>query len=210
MESCDFLDLLKERGLLPAAPVAAAEASLQPVEGTTIVAVRCADGVVVAGDRRATMGNSVVYDRADKVLIIDDEAVMAIAGSPAVAWDIARMLEMSVQYYRRSQLQGLSLDGKVRTLSRLLRQNLPLAMQGIGAVVPIFAAFDHAATEGKIFFYDLSGGRVRVRGFLRHWVGRTHCARRAVLPKSLGAAAAAGNGRRAGGRAGAQDAGDGR
>ena len=76
------------------------------------------------------MGNLVVYDRADKVLIIDDEAVMAIAGSPAVAWDIARMLEMSVQYYRRSQLQGLSLDGKVRTLSRLLRQNLPLAMQG--------------------------------------------------------------------------------
>ena len=98
MESCDFLDLLKERGLLPAAPVAAADASLQPVEGTTIVSVRCADGVVVAGDRRATMGNSVVYDRADKVLIIDDEAVMAIAGSPAVAWDIARMLEMSVQY----------------------------------------------------------------------------------------------------------------
>ncbi len=157
MESCDFLDLLKERELLPAAPVVAAEASLQPVEGTTIVAVRCADGVVVAGDRRATMGNSVVYDRADKVLIIDDEAVMAIAGSPAVAWDIARMLEMSVQYYRRSQLQGLSLDGKVRTLSRLLRQNLPLAIQGIGAVVPIFAAFDHAAAKGKIFFYDLLG-----------------------------------------------------
>lgn len=157
MESCDFLDLLKERGLLPAAPVAAAEGSLQPVEGTTIVAVRCADGVVVAGDRRATMGHSVVYDRADKVLIIDDEAVMAIAGSPAVAWDIARMLEMSVQYYRRSQLQGLSLDGKVRILSRLLRQNLPLAVQGIGAVVPIFAAFDHGAAHGKIFFYDLLG-----------------------------------------------------
>ena len=157
MESCNFLDLLKERGLLPAAPVAAVEASLQPVEGTTIVAVRYADGVVVAGDRRATMGNSIVYDRADKVLIIDDEAVMAIAGSPAVAWDIARMLEMSVQYYRRSQLQRLSLNGKVRTLSRLLRQNLPLAIQGIGAVVPIFAAFDHAAAEGKIFFYDLLG-----------------------------------------------------
>ena len=71
------------------------------------MAVRYADGVLVAGDRRATMGNLVVYDRADKVLSIDDDAIMAIAGSPAVAYDIARMLEMSVQYYRRSQLQRL-------------------------------------------------------------------------------------------------------
>ena len=186
MESCDFLDLLKERELLPAAPTIAAEASLQPVEGTTIVAVRCADGVVVAGDRRATMGNLVVYDRADKVLIIDDEAVMAIAGSPAVAWDIARMLEMSVQYYRRSQLQGLSLDGKVRTLSRLLRQNLPLAMQGIGAVVPIFAAFDHAAAEGKIFFYDLLGAEFECVDFCATGSGAHLCAVRCTTKTAGG------------------------
>ena len=70
---------------------------------------------------------------------------------------IARMLEMSVQYYRRSQLQRLSLDGKLRTLSRLLRQNLPMAMQGIGAVVPIFASYDEVAAQSKIFFYDLLG-----------------------------------------------------
>ena len=67
------------------------------------------------------------------------------------------MLEMSVQYYRRSQLQKLSLDGKLRTLSRLLRQNLPMAMQGVGAVIPIYAAFDERDELGKIFFYDLLG-----------------------------------------------------
>jgi len=157
MESCDFLGLLKEQGHWPPAPVAVPEGKIEPVEGTTILAVRYADGVLVAGDRRATMGNMVVYDRADKVLSIDDDAVMAIAGSPAIAYDIARMLEMSVQYYRRSQLQRLSLDGKLRTLSRLLRQNLPMALQGIGAVVPIFSVFDQDVDRGKIFFYDLLG-----------------------------------------------------
>ena len=157
MESCDFLDLLREGGHLAAVPTAVPGEQIQPVEGTTIMAVRSADGVLVAGDRRATMGNLVVYDRADKVLSIDDDAIMAIAGSPAVAYDIARMLEMSVQYYRRSQLQRLSLDGKLRTLSRLLRQNLPMAMQGIGAVVPIFASYDEVAAQSKIFFYDLLG-----------------------------------------------------
>ena len=157
MESCDFLDLLREGGHLAAVPAAVPGEQIQPIEGTTIMAVRYADGVLVAGDRRATMGNLVVYDRADKVLSIDDDAIMAIAGSPAVAYDIARMLEMSVQYYRRSQLQRLSLDGKLRTLSRLLRQNLPMAMQGIGAVVPIFASYDEVAAQSKIFFYDMLG-----------------------------------------------------
>ncbi len=158
MESCDFLDLLREGGHLPeVASVAQGDRPFESTEGTTILAVRYRDGVLVAGDRRATMGNLVVYDRADKVLSIDDDSVMAISGSPAIAYEIARMLEMSVQYYRRSQLQKLSLDGKLRTLSRLLRQNLPMAMQGVGAVIPIYAAFDPRDATGKIFFYDLLG-----------------------------------------------------
>ena len=163
MEGGDFLTLLKQQGHLPTAPADAATAvdagKWKSTEGTTILAVRFAAGVLIAGDRRATMGNTVVYDRADKVLCIDDAAVMALSGSPAVAYDIARMLEMSFQHYRRSQLQTLSLDGKLRVLSRLLRENLPMAMQGIGAVVPIFAAFDPVEAAGKIFFYDLLGAQ---------------------------------------------------
>jgi proteasome beta subunit len=161
MEETDFLTLLKQGGHLPAAPTAAAQVgpALAGTEGTTILALRYAEGVLVAGDRRATMGNTVVYDRADKVLGIDDEAVMALSGSPAVAYEIARLLEMSLQHYRRSQLQSLSLAGKLRVLSRLLRENLPMAMQGIGAVVPIFAAYDEQAEAGRIYFYDLLGAQ---------------------------------------------------
>lgn len=158
MESCDFLDMLREGGHLPeAATMAQGKRDFESVEGTTILAVRYRDGVLVAGDRRATMGNLVVYDRADKVLSIDDDSVMAISGSPATAYEIARMLEMSVQYYRRTQLQKLSLDGKLRTLSRLLRQNLQMAMQGVGTVIPIYVAYDERDQQSKIFFYDLLG-----------------------------------------------------
>ncbi|MBM3277770.1 MAG: proteasome subunit alpha [Candidatus Handelsmanbacteria bacterium] len=162
----DFLALLRERGqLLPAPPVAPRPPEhFETTEGTTILALRYRDGVLVAGDRRATMGNTVVYDRADKVLAIDDSAVLAISGSPAIGYEIARLLEVSFQHYRRSQLQTLSLDGKLRTLSRLLRENLGLAMQGIGAVVPILAAYD-PQEGGKIFFYDLLGAQFETVDF---------------------------------------------
>lgn len=157
----DFLALLRERGqLLPAPPGPASPhpAPFESTEGTTILALRYRSGVLVAGDRRATAGNTVIYDRADKVLAIDDSGVLALSGSPAIGYEIARLLEISFQHYRRTQLQELSLDGKLRTLSRLLRENLPMAMQGIGAVVPIFAARDGEA-GGKIFFYDLLGAQ---------------------------------------------------
>ena len=137
-------------------------------EGTTIMAARYREGVIIAGDRRATSGTSVVYDRADKVINIDDYSVLAISGSPAIAFEIARVLEHSFQYYRRSQLQELSLEGKLRTLSRLIRDNLPMALQGIGAVIPIFATFDlreGAEGNGKIFFYDAMGAQFECSDF---------------------------------------------
>ena len=101
----DFLSLLKERGQLPHPPPVrpAGGPGIEPTEGTTILALRFRDGVLVAGDRRATMGNTVIYDRADKVLSIDDCSVMALSGSPANAYEIARMLEISFQHYRRSR-----------------------------------------------------------------------------------------------------------
>jgi proteasome beta subunit len=163
LESADFLNILKEHGQLPAVPEAVTRTpgvpGVDPTEGTTILAVRYAHGVLVAGDRRATAGNTVIYDRADKVLSVDDRSVMALSGSPANAYEIARMLEISFQHYRRTQLQELSLDGRLRTLSRLLRENLPMALQGIGAVVPIYATCEGTGAEavGKIFFYDVLG-----------------------------------------------------
>lgn len=170
----DFADVLRRHGALPPpAPLPAMAQGVLPgpvaealaTRGTTILAFRFCGGVLMAGDRRATAGNLVVYDRADKVLEIDRYSLMAIAGVPATAWEMARMLEHSFQFYRRSQLQELSLEGKVRALSKLLRDNLGYAMQGVGVVVPIFAAFDTAAAIPRLYFYDVMGARFEVADF---------------------------------------------
>ena len=157
----DFASLLRSRGLYPAAAssVQHSAASIAPTEATTILAFKFADGILVAGDRRATAGNLVVYDRADKVLEIDKYSLMAIAGVPATAWEMARVLEHSFQFYRRSQLQEMSLDGKVRALSKLLRDNLGMVMQGVGVVVPIFGTYDLEAQISRLYFYDAMGAQ---------------------------------------------------
>ena len=129
--------------------------SFTPTQATTILAFKFTGGVLVAGDRRATAGNTVVYDRADKVLEIDRHSIMAIAGVPATAWEMARVLEHSLQYFRRTQLQEMSVDGKVRALSKLLRDNFGFVVQGIGVVVPIFATYDFAG-EGRRGFISMT------------------------------------------------------
>ena len=159
--------------------------TLEIPEATTVVAMRYNEGIIIAGDRRATAGTAVVHDRAEKVLPIDTHSVLAISGAPAMAYEIARVLKHSFQYFRRSQLQELSVEGKLRTLSRLIRENLPMAMQGIGAVIPIFALYapqtDESENGGKIYFYDALGahfenvdfattgsGSIWIRGVLRY------------------------------------------
>src|SRR5207245_10955201 len=122
--SQDFAAVLQRKGLLsPAAtvdPTARApnsrEQSWKPTEATTILAFKFSGGVLVAGDRRAISGNTVVYDRADKVLEIDRHSIMAIAGVPATEWETARVLEHSFQYFRRTQLQEMRVAGKVIAL----------------------------------------------------------------------------------------------
>ena len=158
---------------------------LQIPEATTVVAMRYKEGIIIAGDRRATAGTAVVHDRAEKVIPIDSHSALAISGAPATAYEIARVLKHSFQYFRRSQLQELSVEGKLRTLSKLIRDNLPMAMQGIGAVIPIYALYSPQTEEsengGKIYFYDALGahfenvdfattgsGSIWIRGVLRY------------------------------------------
>jgi proteasome beta subunit len=162
MHNGDFWSLLKEKGYRlgsPPLPVGmeAIDGKIPVTQGTTIFSLKYKGGVLVAGDRRATAGTTVMYDRTDKVIDIDRHSVMAIAGVPATAFEIARVMEHTFKYYRRSQLQELSLEGKVRALSKLLKENIPMAIQGIGAVAPIYAAFDPHRKEGKIYFYDILG-----------------------------------------------------
>lgn len=184
----DFFQLLQEQGYRFSNGAVGPEASTTSVSSlthsTTVLAVKYRDGVLVGGDRRATAGNMVMYDRTDKVLEIDRHCVMAIAGVPATAFEMARVLEHSFKYYRRSQLQDLSFEGKLRALSKLLKENVPAALAGTGAVVPVFAGYDHQQGCGKIFFYDILGaefegvehaisgsGSPTIRGIL-HYVNR--------------------------------------
>jgi len=162
----DFPALLRSKGLLgpalanPVPQTATPEKTWQPTEATTILAFKFSGGVLVAGDRRATAGNTVVYDRADKVLEIDRHSIMAIAGVPATAWEMARVLEHSFQFFRRTQLQEMSVDGKVRALSKLLRDNFGFVVQGVGVVVPIFATYNnHPKPEARLYFYDAMGAQ---------------------------------------------------
>src|SRR3954466_1114157 len=161
----DFSSILRRNGLLGTTehfpPMSSGQpaASIVPTQATTILAFKFAGGVLVAGDRRATSGHTVVYDRADKVLEIDRHSLMAIAGVPSAAWEMARVLEHSLQYFRRTQLQEMSVDGKVRALSKLLRDNLGFVLQGVGVVVPIFATYDHAASVPRMYFYDPMGAQ---------------------------------------------------
>ena len=148
-----------------AAATGAASNALQ-TEATTVLSFHYKEGVLIAGDRRATAGNMIMYDRADKVIDLDQETIIAIAGSPAVAFEMARTLQTSFQYYRRSQLQALSLNAKVRALGKLIKDNLPMTLQGVGAVVPILAARDaHHHPAPVLYFYDALGAQFQAVDF---------------------------------------------
>jgi proteasome beta subunit len=171
----DFTDLLRTSGNGPiladtfrgaVTDRALTSAATLHTEATTVLSFQYKDGVLIAGDRRATAGNIIMYDRADKVIELDQDTIIAIAGSPAVAFEMARTLQTSFQYYRRSQLQALSLGAKVRALGKLIKDNLPMTMQGIGTVVPILAARDaQHQPEPSLYFYDALGAQFQAVDF---------------------------------------------
>jgi proteasome beta subunit len=101
----------------------------------------------------------VMYDRAEKILPLDDHTLIAISGSFAKAIEISRYLRHAFKYYERSQLQPMSLEGKLAEMTRRIEGNLPMMMQGIGAFIPVLSAYDLEADEGRIFFYDGMGAR---------------------------------------------------
>ena len=162
----DFLSLLAHRNVPVVRGESAHSAPVQ-TQATTVFAFHYKDGVLMAGDRRATAGNVIVTDRVDKVIEIDATSLLAIAGVPATAFEMARVMQTSFEYYRRSQLQSLSLPAKVRALARLLRENLPMTMQGVGVVVPLFAGLDTQTQPATplIYFYDPLGAQFQAVGY---------------------------------------------
>jgi proteasome beta subunit len=159
----DFLALLPKN---PFAVAQAGGAHAPALEATTVFAFHCAAGVIVAGDHRATAGNIIFSDRTEKILELDRHSLLAIAGNPAIAMEMARTLQTSFDFYRRSQLQPMSMPAKMRALARLLHENLPATLQGFGHVAPIFAGADGVdGNRPSIYFYDPLGAQFEAAAF---------------------------------------------
>jgi proteasome beta subunit len=148
--------------------------------GTTIVAATFAGGVVMAGDRRATMGNIIAQRDIQKVFPADEFSVVGIAGTAGLAVEMVRLFQTELEHYEKIEGTTLSMDGKANRLAALIRANLGLAMQGL-AVVPLFAGYDLAADQGRIFSYDVTGGRYEETAF--HAVGSGSLFARGSLKK---------------------------
>jgi proteasome beta subunit len=126
--------------------------------GTTVLGLKFSGGVVMAGDRRATEGYSIADDKMDKVFAADDYSAIAIAGAAGQAVEIVKLFQLELEHYEKITGDRLSLEGKANRLGQMIRGNFPLAVQGL-VVVPLFGGFDHGRGEGRIFYYDATGGR---------------------------------------------------
>ena len=131
---------------------------------TTVVALRFADGVIMAGDRRATMGNIIAHRSMEKVFAADRFSAVAIAGSAGMAVEMVRLFQVQLEHYEKVEGTALSLEGKANQLAQMVRQNLPLAMQGL-VVVPLFAGYDTTRAVGRIYSYDATGGHYEETDF---------------------------------------------
>ena len=127
--------------------------------GTTVLALKFNNGVVILADRRATIGNLIMFEQAEKVMPLDDFTVVAISGSFARSIEICRYLKHSFKYYRRAVLQELTLEGKLSEISRALAGNVEMAMNGIGVFIPIVAAYDKTTDKFGVYFFDGAGAR---------------------------------------------------
>ena len=163
-----FFDLLRRTApdALPGANWPAARLSdggprpapLEVPHGTTIVCLKYAGGVVMAGDRRATEGYTIASRRIDKVSQCDQWSAMAISGAAGPGMEIVRLLQTELEHYEKVEGEPLSLEGKANKLSQMIRANLPAAMQGL-VVVPLFCGYDLRKGEGRLYKYDVTGGK---------------------------------------------------
>jgi proteasome beta subunit len=170
-----FSELLRLSGLHPTQHLPHAPASpgdLTP-HATTCVAVRVADGVVMAGDRRATSGNLISHNHMDKVHPADRHSGVAIAGAAGPALEMVKLFQLQLEHYEKVEGTHLSLEGKANQLSGMIRGNLPMAMQGM-VVVPIFAGWDFRRHSGRLFAFDATGGRYEERDFVATGSGSLH------------------------------------
>jgi len=166
--------------LLPTGRRLPSGASLEAPHGTTIVALLFEGGVVMAGDRRATMGNLIANRDMEKVFAADEYSVVGIAGTAGVAIELVRLYQVELEHYEKIEGAVMSLEGKANRLASMIRGNLALAMQGL-TVVPTYADYDLDAGTGRIFSYDVTGGCYQENG--HHSTGSGSVFARGALKK---------------------------
>jgi proteasome beta subunit len=164
--SSSFVDLLRRESphLVPGLGPTPTSEVFEPVHGTTVLSVRYRDGVIMAGDRQATAGYQVASRRIEKIFKSDELSGVGIAGAAGPAMEMAKLFQTELEHYEKVEGENLSLEGKANRLSQMIRMNLPAAMQGL-VVVPIFAGFDEKAGTGRLFKYDITGGRYEETNF---------------------------------------------
>jgi proteasome beta subunit len=133
-------------------------AGLELPHGTTVLGLKYADGVVMAGDRRATAGYAIADAKMRKVFAADDASAIAIAGAAGQAIELVKLFQLELEHYEKITGDRLSLEGKANRLAQMIRGNFPMALQGL-VVVPLFGGYDARRGEGRIFYYDATGGR---------------------------------------------------
>lgn len=160
-----FSGLLDRMGYNKMFENADSQNSLEITHGTTVVAAKFADGVIIAGDRRATSGNLISHRNMQKVFEADKWSGVAIAGAAGPAIEMVKLFQLQLQHYEKVEGHALSLEGKANQLSQMLRNHLPAAMAGM-VVVPLFAGFDRRRGFGRLFAYDVTGGRYEEEDFV--------------------------------------------
>src|ERR671919_663440 len=169
-----FIDVLKRSGGEPRwADLPRQITPAEVAHGTTVVAVRFADGVVMSGDRRVTAGNLISHRTAEKVLPADRHSGVAIAGAAGPALEMVKLFQLQLEHYEKVEGAELSLEGKANQLAQMVRGHLPAAMQGF-VVVPLFAGYDTTRGRGRLFEYDVTGGRYEESDFAATGSGRLH------------------------------------
>jgi len=153
-----FHSLLESRGLAPTWTTSPGGADIEIPEATTILALRFHDGVVMAGDRRATAGNVIAHRRMKKVFPADDYSAIAISGTAGMASELTKLFQTELEHYEKIEGTRLSLEGKATYLARMVRGNLPMAFQGL-VVVPLFCGYDENDQVGRLYTFDVVGGR---------------------------------------------------
>jgi proteasome beta subunit len=169
-----FPELLRRVGLVgEPALFSAGAGALDVPHATTCVALRYTDGVVMAGDRRATSGNLISHRSMEKVVQADSHSGVAIAGAAGPAMEMIKLFQLQLEHYEKVEGSALSLEGKANQLSMMVRGNLPAAMQGM-VVVPLFAGFDLRRKQGRLWAYDVTGGRYEEREYVATGSGSLH------------------------------------